>query len=75
MIQYKQKNVKIRDSDQCEETGSRTEWVNDTGRERSAVHQGGEKDMDTTPQGVGTSQKLTAKTVIKKSIIHQPRVI
>jgi hypothetical protein len=75
MSQYKQKNVKIRDPDQREETGSRTGWVKDTGRERSAVHQGGVKDMDTTKQGVGTSQKLTAKTVITKSIIHQPRAI
>jgi hypothetical protein len=75
MIQYKQKNVKIRYSDQCKEAGSITKWENDIGRERSAVHQGGEKDMDTTPQGVGTSQNLTAKTVITKSIIHQPRVI
>ena len=75
MVQCKQKNAKIRASDQRKETGSRTEWVNDAGRERSAVHQGGEKEMDTTPQGVGTSQTLTATTAITKSIIHQPRVI
>lgn len=75
MGQYKQKNVTIRDRDQREEAGLRTGWVKDTGRERSAVHQGGEKDMDTTPQGVGTPQTLTAKTVTTKSIIHQPRVI
>jgi len=75
MSQYKQKNVKIRDPDQREEMGSRTIWVKDTGMERSAVHQGGVKDMDATTQGVGTSQKLTAKTVITKSIIHQPRTI
>jgi len=75
MSQYKQKNIKIRDPDQREETGSRTGWVKDTGRDRSVVHQGGVENMDTTPQGVGTSQKLTAKTVITKSIIHQPRAI
>jgi len=37
MIQCKQKNVKIRASDQCEETGSRTEWVNDTGRGQRCI--------------------------------------
>jgi hypothetical protein len=37
MSQYKQKNVKIRASDQHEETGSRTEWVNGTGREFSST--------------------------------------
>jgi hypothetical protein len=76
MTLYKQRNVNICDSDQCEKRRSKTLWVNDTGTAKSTVHQGGEKDMDTKSQRDGTSQKLRANAVMTKSLnLQQPRAI